>query len=259
MPTRKDLYHLIGSEVLDSTRHLTPSTLRHIDDLIGRINSGLGSYFYLFYHRHSQELLYISERCEEFTGYPASVWQENGPALFTDLMATEAKQEIIHQSNICWQMLESTPGEDKIGSSITFDFNIQQKEQLRHFLNQHIVVTTGEDDNIKLCLAVFTDITHLKEVTDLNHIRSSVSIPGSKEHYVYNTVTQQLINLNDLTERESQVLAGYGSGKHTERIADELSISPYTVQTHRSKLLEKTGCKNLAELIHFAHVNSILQ
>ena len=165
----------------------------------------------------------------------------------------------MHQSNVCWQMLMNTPGEEKIGSSITFDLNIQHKEQPRHFLNQHIVVTTDEDGNIKLCLSIFTDITHLKEVTDLNHIRSSVSIPGSQEHYVYNTVTQQLINLNDLTERESQVLAGYGSSKHTERIAEDLSISPFTVQTHRSKLLEKTGCKNLAELIHFAHVNSILQ
>lgn len=243
----------------DSLRQITPVDLEHIDNLISRINSGLGPFFYLFYHYHTKEILHISKECEKFTGYPSTTWYDRGPSLFTEFIATENRQEMMRQSDICWQKLESISGETKTRSSVTFMYTVQLKKQFRHFLNQHIVVATGKEGNIKLCLSVFTDITHLKDVTDHKHVHSTVSIPGSQKHFVYNTVTEQLIDLNKLTKREKQVLAGYGSGKHTERIADELSISPYTVQTHRSKLLGKTGCNNLAELIHFARINSILQ
>ncbi|MFP8489728.1 helix-turn-helix transcriptional regulator [Gracilimonas sp. Q87] len=258
MAHSENLGQAIPSVSEDFLKQISPVEHQNIDDLISRINSGLGPFFYLFYHYHTKEILHISKQCEEFTGYPSSTWYERGPALFTDHLAPETKQEMKRQSNICWQKLKNISGKTRIRSSITFMYTVQLKKQFRHFLDQHIVVTTGEEGDIKLCLAVFTDITHLKEVTDHKHVLSSVSIPGSQKHFVYNTVTKQLINLNKLTTREKQVLAGYGSGKHTERIADELSISPYTVQTHRSKLLGKTGCNNLAELIHFARINSIL-
>ncbi len=259
MAHSENLGQAIPSVSEDSLRQISAEERKYIDNLISRINSGLGPLFYLFYHYHTKGILHISKQCEEFTGFPSSTWYERGPALFTELLETEAQQEMKRQSNICWQKLENITGENRIRSSVTFIYAVQLKKQFRHFLDQHIVVTAGEEDDINLCLALFTDITHLKEVTDHKHVLSSVSIPRSQKHFVYNTVTEQLIDLNKLTTREKQVLAGYGSGKHTERIADELSISPYTVQTHRSKLLGKTGCNNLAELIHFARMYSILQ
>lgn len=255
----KDLDQAIYSVSEDSLKQISEADRQQIEELIGRINSGLGPFFYFFYDYQNQHILHISDKCEELTGYSSSAWYDQGPALGNDLLKHEAKKHLAEQSGICWQKIKTLSDKSKVKSSIAFRFTVQHNELCRHFLNQHVIVTTGVNGAIKLCLAIFTDISHLKEIKDDSKVFSSVSIPGDQQHFVYNTVNGQLIDLNSLTKREKQVLAGYGSGKHTERIADELSISPYTIQTHRSKLYYKTGCKNLAELTYFAQVNSVLQ
>lgn len=54
--------------------------------------------------------------------------------------------------------------------------------------------------------------------------------------------------LTSLTRRERQVLDGIMSGKLNKVIADELSISPKTVELHRSNLMAKLGVHNVVEL-----------
>lgn len=51
-----------------------------------------------------------------------------------------------------------------------------------------------------------------------------------------------------LTRRERQVLDGIMNGKLNKVIADELSISPKTVELHRSNLMAKLGAHNVVEL-----------
>lgn len=54
---------------------------------------------------------------------------------------------------------------------------------------------------------------------------------------------------DDLSSREVEVLLGICRGLSTQEIADELFISKRTVDAHRAKILEKTGCKNTASLV----------
>lgn len=55
-----------------------------------------------------------------------------------------------------------------------------------------------------------------------------------------------------LSDREYQVLRMIASGRTLQSIADELSLSVKTVSTYRSRILEKMGMKNNAELTHYA-------
>jgi DNA-binding NarL/FixJ family response regulator len=61
-----------------------------------------------------------------------------------------------------------------------------------------------------------------------------------------------------LTSREMEVLKEICLGSNNEEIAQKLFISPMTVKSHRSNLLEKTGCKNTPMLILFAIKNKII-
>lgn len=54
--------------------------------------------------------------------------------------------------------------------------------------------------------------------------------------------------LANLTRRERQVLDGIMNGKLNKVIADELNISPKTVELHRSNLMAKLGAHNVVEL-----------
>ncbi len=63
-----------------------------------------------------------------------------------------------------------------------------------------------------------------------------------------------IVNLSD---REEEVLKKLCDQKTTKEIADELYISPRTVEGHRNNLLHKTQAKNLAGLIIYAIENGI--
>lgn len=62
---------------------------------------------------------------------------------------------------------------------------------------------------------------------------------------------------NSLTEREKEVLNLIGEGRTNQEIADVLYLSPNTVQTHRSKIMDKLKLQNRAELIKFALENTM--
>ena len=55
-----------------------------------------------------------------------------------------------------------------------------------------------------------------------------------------------------LTSREREVLQLLAEGKVNKEVAAALNISPYTVETHRSHILEKLNLHNPAELILYA-------
>ena len=54
-----------------------------------------------------------------------------------------------------------------------------------------------------------------------------------------------------LSDREFEILKLIANGKTTKTISIELSISPKTVSTFRSRILKKLNMKNNAELIHY--------
>lgn len=58
-------------------------------------------------------------------------------------------------------------------------------------------------------------------------------------------------NVN-LTEREKEVLKLVALGHTNKEISERLSVSVKTVETHKAKIMEKTGCERRSELVRFA-------
>jgi DNA-binding NarL/FixJ family response regulator len=78
-------------------------------------------------------------------------------------------------------------------------------------------------------------------------VAGNTFFPGGAE------VAQSTENDPDaLTERELAVLTAICQGLSTPQIADLLSISRRTVDAHRARILEKTGCNNTASLVAHA-------
>lgn len=63
-------------------------------------------------------------------------------------------------------------------------------------------------------------------------------------------------NLEDsydlLTDREKEILQLLAEGKANKEIASILNLSVYTVETHRSNLMQKLGLHNTAEIVLYA-------
>ena len=55
-----------------------------------------------------------------------------------------------------------------------------------------------------------------------------------------------------LTAREREVLERAAQGLHAKEIATALGISPRTVEVHKTRIMDKLGVRNVAELVRFA-------
>lgn len=61
-----------------------------------------------------------------------------------------------------------------------------------------------------------------------------------------------------LSDREYQVMLMIASGKTAGKIAEELSLSVKTIDTYRSRILDKMGMKSNAEFVHYCIKNNLL-
>lgn len=65
-----------------------------------------------------------------------------------------------------------------------------------------------------------------------------------------------LRKLATLTAREREVLEHAARGLHAKEIAAALGISPRTVEVHKTRVMEKLGVRNVAELVRFTLAGS---
>ena len=91
-----------------------------------------------------------------------------------------------------------------------------------------------------------------------------------RTRFYYNSESQKIINefnnikgknnpwsMISLTEREIEILKLICKEYSTKEIAERLFISTKTVEAHRSKLMEKIGCKNIVGMVTYAILNGI--
>ena len=85
-----------------------------------------------------------------------------------------------------------------------------------------------------------------------------ISTPVAEELVSYARHEDDQPPHKSLSDREYQVLCLIASGKELREISQELSLSPKTVSTYRTRLLLKMNMKTNAELTHYAIQNSLV-
>lgn len=102
-----------------------------------------------------------------------------------------------------------------------------------------------------------------KEVCNLLK-RERITITESLGEKITNIFKQRTVNYNTqsnslFSKRENQVLCLSMEGLPIKVIADKLSISDRTVEKHRTRLMEKTGAKNIIEVIIYSLKNRLIE
>src|SRR5512138_99774 len=70
---------------------------------------------------------------------------------------------------------------------------------------------------------------------------------------------EEKANLDGLTDREHEVLTYLAEGANNDRIAQELTISPKTVERHRENIMRKLNLHSRAELVRYAIRKGIIK
>ena len=107
--------------------------------------------------------------------------------------------------------------------------------------------------------------------SDIEEVYSAVDMAMNGDSYfssaLLDSLTRNMSRLattvssdeDALSEREIEILVEVCRGLSNQEIADKLFISKRTVDKHRANILEKTGCKNTANLVVYAIKNRLVE
>ena len=97
-----------------------------------------------------------------------------------------------------------------------------------------------------------TVVEAIRSVAEGNIYLSAKACTVLTEDYLRLLNNEKQNSSNPLSEREMEVLLLLVKGRNGKQIADTLSISKNTVDTHRRRILDKLGCASMAELTKYA-------
>jgi DNA-binding CsgD family transcriptional regulator len=102
--------------------------------------------------------------------------------------------------------------------------------------------------HVAVMYSSITDISHFN--LDTETIKTDIIDESDpNEIKVINMVTKKNEIKFELSKSEMRILKLLAEGKSTKEIADNLSLSEHTVNTHRRNMIQKNNVKNTAELI----------
>lgn len=105
--------------------------------------------------------------------------------------------------------------------------------------------------------------------SDINEVMAAIRSVGDGGTYFSQELLRNLVGSlksihhehpeEVLSQREKEILLLICKGDSNQDIADQLFISKRTVDKHRANILEKTACKNTANLVIWAIKSSIVE
>lgn len=128
----------------------------------------------------------------------------------------------------------------------------------------------GDDNYYSLMVQCGASGFLLKD-SDIEEVYAAVDAVMAGDNYfssvLYGSLTRNLSRIDTppasdedfLSEREIEILVEVCAGLSNQEIADKLFISKRTVDKHRANILEKTGCKNTANLVVYAIKNRLVE
>ncbi len=136
--------------------------------------------------------------------------------------------------------------------------------------NIHIIVLTATTTNpLPTRLLQLGAMGYLTKDSAADEMLLAIQKVSQGERYLSAEIAQQIalnsLNpqetspLDDLSEREMQVMFMITRGLTVNQIAEKLFLSPKTVGTYRYRMFEKLGIKNDVELIHLAMKHGVFE
>lgn len=215
----------------------------------------LPSAMYIIDYR-TDKYLYVGESCKRVLGFSSEDFYIQGRTLAVSrihpddfkLYSTEIFQEYIARS-------QSIPKAELPYCRFSLSLRMKRKDGVYiKVLQQFVVLESSEEGYPLLAMGIMTDIT--QQVTSDKFVFSITKYINGVCETLF-TSENQSHKIENISEREYEVLQAIVQGKTSKEIANLLFLSVHTVNAHRRNLLKKTNVKNSVELVEFALQNGI--
>ena len=154
-----------------------------------------------------------------------------------DVVVLQARMPEMNGAEVTRQLAVECPGLPVVAISNSSDYTLVMRI-LRAGARGYVLVSGGLDE-----------LEHAMEAVEQGKVYISPSIESTiVESLGITTTTAE----DNLTRREIEVLQLLAEGKSTKRIAEILSVSTKTVETHRLHVMSKLRLYSVAELTKYA-------
>ena len=109
-------------------------------------------------------------------------------------------------------------------------------------LDMQLAMRAGKSGVYDICPKPFSVEIILAKVQDAIKVNQSRRVTHA-DHLA------TIQSLSQMTSREREVLDRLCGGKSSKQIAEELGISPYTVDNHRARIMSKLGAKSVSQVV----------
>ena len=134
-----------------------------------------------------------------------------------------------------------------------------------------VLTTFDEDENVLAAIRAGAAGYLLKDVTP-GDLRTAIRVVAAGESLLSPAITTKVLGqlgerlgvtvrpelLDDLTQREREVLARIGRGESNEEIGVSLHISPATARTYVSRLLAKLRARDRSQLVVLSYESGLI-
>lgn len=116
-----------------------------------------------------------------------------------------------------------------------------------HILQQSVTIEADEEGKIIRNLIIHTDIS---EISDFRNMKLSF-IGLENEPSFHDVKLQKKFSASKevFSQRELEILKLVVQGMNSNAIAEHVCRSVHTIRNHRKNILEKSGCRNVQELL----------
>ncbi|MDP2386785.1 MAG: LuxR C-terminal-related transcriptional regulator [Bacteroidota bacterium] len=146
--------------------------------------------------------------------------------------------------------------EHDVTCNVGFSLNYRVRHKNGNYmkvLRQSTIYQHDIEGKIVSNLSVLTDISFLNIS---NKVEWRFDAPGLDQQKFKEYVTKEYQSF--FTDRELDIIRLLKQGLKSNDIAEKLHLSKHTVDTHRRKILKKSNCKNVVELLNFCSKNGLV-
>ena len=203
-----------------------------------------GEYFYVIFNTRTTEMEYISQYVENILGYSH---EDFCLQLLIDNLHPEDLPYYYHYEQSAVRFFSRLEDDLFFKYKFAYDYRLKTKEGSYKRVQQQIVPIYYFPEGGVRTLVIFTDLTHLN-ITGIPKL-SFIGMEGAPSYYNVHQQDEFLKSLNIFTKKEQEILGLVVQGLTSQAIAQKMNRSIFTIRNHRKRILEKSGCDNVQELL----------
>ncbi len=127
-----------------------------------------------------------------------------------------------------------------------------------YILQQSTLVYFPNETLPSISFGTVTDISSFKKNSRITHKIEKLSEEGFWIPILVKNYFPDISAENLLSKTETEILKRIIDGYTSRELSDMFHRSIHTIKTHRKNILEKTNCRNIAELLTYAMENGLL-